>query len=390
MKGTIRRGLDIQEDAVLADALQLDEKNRSENLMIVDLLRNDLGRICEFGSVSVEELFSIERYETLFQMTSTVCGKLLEGVDYEEIFRSLFPCGSITGAPKLRTMQIIRELESGPRGVYTGAIGFFSPDKEAMFNVAIRTICLRGAEAEMGVGGGIVYDSAAEQEYRECLLKGSFLISRLPPFQLIETMLWSSEYERLALHLKRLKASAEYFSFSYQEDKVMRELFEHAAKFTLEKSYRVRLLLEKSGKIQITSSQIEREERPWRVAISSARTSSTDRFLRHKTTNRSLYEAKRQSAIELGFDDLLFLNERDEVTEGAITNLFAEIGDKLCTPPVSCGLLPGVYREYLLQSDPRTEERVLLLSDLKVAKAVYLSNSVRGLRKAQIHFDAVI
>lgn len=390
MKGTIRRGLDIEEDAALAQALQLDEKNRSENLMIVDLLRNDLGRISEFGSVAVEELFSVERYETLFQMTSTVSAKLLESVGYEEIFRSLFPCGSITGAPKLRTMQIIEELESEPRGVYTGAIGFFAPGGEAMFNVAIRTISLHGAEGEMGVGGGIVYDSIAEQEYKECLLKGSFLTERQPAFQLVETMRWSGEYERLALHLKRLRASAEYFDFSFHEEGVRQRLLEEATNFSSTMSYRVRLLQDKSGGIQITSSPIDREDKLWRVAISSKRTASTDRFLRHKTTNRSLYESQRQRAVERGFDDLIFLNEREEVTEGAITNIFVETGEKLCTPPVSCGLLPGVYREYLLQSNPEMEERILSLRDLRTAKLVYLCNSVRGLRKAEIHFDVVI
>lgn len=390
MKGTVARGRDVEEDKVSSDWLRHDEKNRAENLMIVDLLRNDLGRICEFGSVTVDDLFAIERYETLFQMTSGISGKLRNGVKYWDIFRSLFPCGSITGAPKVRTMEIIRELEPEPRGVYTGAIGFFSPYSEAAFNVAIRTVTLSGNQGEMGVGGGIVYDSDAVQEYRECLLKAAFLSESRPAFQLIETMLWSGNYQRLDYHMRRLKASCEYFAFLWDEKTITEELSRYASFFEVEKSYRVRLLLEKSGAVHLSSTVMEQEDKVFRVAIAPERTSSSDPFFRHKTTNRSLYDRWRSRALQGGFDEVLFLNECNQITEGAITNIFIDINGRLFTPPVSSGLLPGVYRRFLLDSNSRAEEKVLTMEDLYSAQAIYLCNSVRGLRRAEIHFSAVI
>ncbi len=213
IKGTMPRGLDSVEDKHAVFRLQNDEKNRSEHVMIVDLLRNDLGRICTAGSIRVEDLFSVERYETLLQMTSTISGTLLPEIRYYDIFRSLFPCGSITGAPKIRTMQIIRELERNPRGIYTGAIGFMSPAGSCAFNVAIRTLVVHNGHAQMGVGGGIVADSDPEGEYRECLLKAAFLMRTRPDFQLIETMLWENGYRLESGHLDRLESSAAYFNF---------------------------------------------------------------------------------------------------------------------------------------------------------------------------------
>lgn len=390
MKGTAARGRDLKEDRAARDWLHRDEKNRAENLMIVDLLRNDLGRICEFGSVTVDDLFTIERYDTLFQMTSGVSGRLRPEVDYWAVFRSLFPCGSITGAPKVRTMEIIRELESEPRGVYTGAIGFFSPHSEAVFNVAIRTVALCGNAGEMGVGGGIVYDSNAAQEYQECLLKASFLSDLRPSFQLIETMLWEGSYQRLAYHMNRLKASSEYFAFPWDEQAIEEELSRYAASLETVESYRVRLLMERSGEISLSSTRIEREDRPFRVAIASERVSSSNLFLRHKTTHRSMYDGWRSRALQCGLDEVLFLNECNQITEGAITNIFIEKDGRLLTPPLSCGLLPGVYRQFLLDTDPRAEERILTIEDLHSAEAVYLCNSVRGLRRAEIQFAAVI
>lgn len=390
MKGTAPRGLDLEEDQLIRERLHRDGKNRSENLMIVDLLRNDLGRICEFGSIQTKDLFAVERYETLFQMTSCISGKLREGIRYGEIFRSLFPCGSITGAPKLRTMQIIRELEKEARGIYTGAIGFFSPHAESSFNVAIRTITLSGQQGEMGVGGGIVYDSVADEEYRECLLKASFLRDAPSRFQLIETMLWDGAYQRLSLHMQRLKKSSEYFAFVWEEEAILEKLFEYASFFAPGKRYRVRLLMEKPGEIDLSSAEIENENTLFRVAISPVRTSSSDRFLRHKTTNRALYEEWRSRALRKGFDEVLFLNEENQVTEGSITNIFIEMGGKLLTPPLSCGLLPGVYRQFLLDSRPEIQQKVLTIGDLQAAQAIYLCNSVRGLRRTEIHFDAVI
>ncbi|MEK6571444.1 MAG: bifunctional anthranilate synthase component I family protein/class IV aminotransferase, partial [Bacteroidota bacterium] len=237
MKGTAQRGKTLEEDLQQASWLRHDEKNRAENLMIVDLLRNDLGRICEIGTVNVEELFSVEKYQTLFQMTSTISGRVKNGTTYLEILRSLFPSGSVTGAPKIRSMRIIHELEESPRGVYTGAIGYFSPANEAVFNVAIRTIVIRGNTGEMGVGSGIVFDSVPEDEYSECELKGQFLTVPYGEFELLETMLWDNGYPFLARHLKRLNESAQYFDYVCDVENLREQLLDLSRSFTHGKKY---------------------------------------------------------------------------------------------------------------------------------------------------------
>jgi para-aminobenzoate synthetase / 4-amino-4-deoxychorismate lyase len=379
MKGTMPRGLDIGEDAEAALRLKNDEKNRSEHVMIVDLLRNDLGRICTMGSVQVEDIFSVERYETLLQMTSTVSGRLRRGLSYYEIFKAMFPSGSITGAPKIRTMQIIREMEQAPRGVYTGAIGYISPDGSAAFNVAIRTLVLKDGEARMGVGGGIVADSEPAEEHRECLLKAEFLVRPPRDFQLIETMLWDGGLSFLSMHLDRLAASAEYFSFSYDRAAVTERLMNASNVFLPGERYRVRLLLGATGEVNVAATKLLPEAPSGLICVSRERTSSTDVFLRHKTTQRRLYESQYAEARTNGFDDMIFLNEREEVTEGAVTNIFLQREGQLLTPPLSSGVLPGVFRRHLLETTPNAREGVLKLSDLESADAVFLCNSVRGL-----------
>ncbi len=249
MKGTARRGVDKAEDDSLAHWLQNDLKNRSENVMIVDLLRNDLGRVCEYGSVRAERLFTVEKYETLFQMTSEISGVLRPEIRYAEIFSSLFPCGSVTGAPKHRTMEIIQELERGPRGVYTGAIGFFSPVREAVFSVPIRTVVLENNHGTMGVGSGIVIDSQAEEEFRECMLKAEFLTRREEPFDLLESILWSDGYILLAEHLERMQLSAEYFEFKFEREAVAAALEEAAKHFECGQRIKVRIQLERGGAV---------------------------------------------------------------------------------------------------------------------------------------------
>lgn len=396
MKGTAARGRTSQEDRQKAEWLRSDAKNRAENLMIVDLLRNDLGRLAKFGTVRTEKMFSLERYSTLWQMTSTVTADLRANVGYGEIFRALFPCGSITGAPKVRAMQLLAKLEDQPRGVYTGAIGFFSAER-TVFNVAIRTLALKGKEGIMGVGSGIVIDSVAAEEYSECKLKAEFLnlygeesaqdIAADDKFNLIETMLWDSVYSLLDLHIDRLMDSAEYFGFPCDRVQVMTALEEHARIFAAGVPRRVRLLLDADGGLHITSTTLpsRREDAQVRVRIAEQRTDSASRWLYHKTTQRALYsQALAQGAAEAGFDDVLFLNERDEVTEGAISNVFIEKHGRMYTPPIECGVLPGVYRRYLLQSRQEIAERVLTLDDLRNADAVYICNAVRGLRKALI------
>ncbi|WP_263351010.1 aminodeoxychorismate synthase component I [Acidicapsa acidisoli] len=383
MKGTAPRGADCAEDEAMAAWLQNNGKNRSENVMIVDLLRNDLGRICEFGSVDARRLFSIEKYETLFQMTSEISGTLRADVSNDEIFRSLFPCGSITGAPKLRTMEIIRELEVEPRGVYTGAIGFFSPHSEAVFSVPIRTVLLTGSRGEMGVGSGIVIDSQANEEYRECRLKSRFLTGSVKreaenePFQLIESILWQDGYCRLSMHIERLELSARYFGFRFDQTAILASLEAVECDLTPGQRTKVRLTLDRDGAMQITHAAAA-ENMPGKVVVSAHRVRSSDRLLRHKTTRRRLFDEQYQWAAALGFVDVLFLNERDEVTQGAISNLFVVKNGQWFTPPVSCGVLPGVYRRHLLEARPDATEKVLHLADLASADAVYLCNAIRG------------
>lgn len=384
MKGTMPRGLDSDEDAAATHRLRTDEKNRAEHLMIVDLLRNDLGRICTMGSVHVDDLFSVERYRTLLQMTSTVSGILRPGLSYYEIFKALFPSGSITGAPKIRTMQIIRELEQAPRGVYTGAVGYISPTGTATFNVAIRTLVIKHNQARMGVGGGIVADSDAGQEYRECKLKTAFLTRAHRDFQLIETMLWDGSLSHLSVHFNRLESSAAYFDLPFDRKAILSELSKATEHLRAPEQHRVRLLLDQVGKVTITIAPLADVQASGRVRISARRTCSTDVFLRHKTTQRSFYDDEYRQAAAEGFDDVLFLNERDELTEGAISNVFIECAGKLLTPPLRCGVLPGIFRRHLLDTNPAAQERVLYLPDLLAADAIFLSNSLRGLRRVTL------
>lgn len=387
MKGTAPRGADMAEDEAIAHWLHQDVKNRSENVMIVDLLRNDLGRICQYGSVHVDDLFAVEKYETLFQMVSQISGTLRPDVRYAEIFASLFPCGSITGAPKLRTMEIIRQLEPEPRGVYTGAIGFFSPSREAEFSVPIRTVVLASGCGEMGIGSGIVIDSNAEDEFRECLLKSQFLTHREDPFQLIESILWNGTYHLLPLHLQRLESSAAYFGFRFEQSAIvaaLEDLEKHLAIQLPTAPRKFRILLDRFGSVSISHAPVELQDAPCKAVVSRDRVSSTDRFLRHKTTRRQFYDQHRQQALAQGYDEVLFLNERGELTEGAISNVFLEKHGQLFTPPVTCGLLPGVYRRHLLETTPAATEKTLYLEDLVSADTVYLCNAVRGLRKVTV------
>jgi len=360
-------------------------------VMIVDLLRNDLRRVCKVNTVKVTELCSVETYPTVLQMVSTIKGNLRPGITYSEIFKALFPCGSITGAPKVRTMRIIRDLESHSRGVYTGCIGFISPvDDEAVFNVAIRTIVLSGVRGEMGIGGGIVWDSKAEEEFEECRLKGSFLNRSSERFELIETMLWHAQrgYVFLEGHLERLLSSAEYFDFPCQEVEVRERLGKAREQFNQGESQRVRLLLSRDGGITITSTSMPQivhngtTNHGIKVILSSERTNANDLFLRHKTTRRTMYDREFKLALSKQYDDAIFLNMDGHVTEGAIHNLFIVKDGQWITPPVTDGLLPGVLRAELLKSKCM-QEQSLILDDLLAADEVYLGNSVRGLRNVE-------
>jgi para-aminobenzoate synthetase/4-amino-4-deoxychorismate lyase len=398
MKGTIKRGPYPAEDARLIRFLHDDEKNRSENVMIVDLLRNDLGRVCTPGSVITRSLFDIETYETLHQMTSTISGHLPQETKLDPLFRALFPCGSVTGAPKIRTMEIIHELESGPRGVYTGAIGFIAPSGEATFNVPIRTIELNGGKGEMGIGSGIIHESDPEQEWRECLLKGRFLSDPAPTFSLIETLLWQpgSSYWLLTEHLERLAASAAYFLYPFSRSEVMARLDRLCMNFGAS-PMRVRLALTKSSRLELNATpcpapaginwpleQIANSELPM-VTFSSRATDPDSPWLFHKTTLREMYDTERQRALEAGFHEVLFTNIRGEVTEGSITSLFILREEALLTPAMECGLLPGVFRRHLLETAPLpVREAILTRQDLEQAEAIFVGNSVRGLIQVRI------
>ena len=388
MKGTMARGRTPKEDAAHAAFLRTDGKSRAENLMILDLMRNDLGRIAEIGSVSVTDMFKVETYRTLHQMTSGVRARLKGGIGAAGLLRHIFPCGSVTGAPKIRAMEIIRELEDAPRGVYTGAVGAFGPDGSVDLNVAIRTLFV-GADGtgEMGIGSGVVHDSDGPAEYDECLLKAAFITAGEEPFELIETMRWKrgSGYWLLDEHMRRLAASAAYFGYPCDEAAVRDALSRRAAAFDAP-MHRVRLTLTEDGRIRIAAAAMAPvgEDAVLRYAIAPGRTSSADRFLFHKTTRRRFYDETRERlAVETGCDEVLFLNEREELTEGSFTNLFVARGGRLLTPPLDCGLLDGTLRRTLL-ADPKrkVEEAVLRLADLQDAEGVFLGNSVRGLVRA--------
>ena len=375
MKGTAPRGRTLEEDIAAGEALRVDEKNRAENVMIVDLMRNDLGRICRTGTVRTPKLFDVERYPTVWQMTSTVEGELIEGCTVESIVRALFPSGSVTGAPKIRAMEHIAALEDAPRGAYTGAIGFFAPHRSCL-NVAIRTVALRGQSGTMGVGGGITHGSSASAEWEECQWKAAFLTQSQPEFKILETTLWDGEYRLLEDHLARMRDSAEYFGFRFDEQKIRRTLADSAAQFP-KALQRVRITLAQDGTLEIEHREY-REQRFGRVRISNRSVSTSDRFLFHKTTNRGLYDAEFAAAQKAQCDDALFFNEKGELTEGAIHSVFVVKDGVWRTPPVSCGLLPGTARAQILRERSNAREAILTMDDLLRADAIYLCNSVRG------------
>jgi para-aminobenzoate synthetase/4-amino-4-deoxychorismate lyase len=390
MKGTFKRGKDIKEDQKNILKLKSSLKDRSENLMIVDLLRNDFGRISEAGSVKTQELFKVEKYETLLQMISIIKAKLKKDISLNQLLKSVFPCGSVTGAPKIRAMQIIRDLEKEPRGIYTGSIGYLTPNKNAVFNVAIRTLVLDAAKkkAEMGIGSGIVYDSEAENEFQECLLKADFTKKTFSGFKLIETLLVKKNKKvyLLGYHLKRLNNSLKYFDFCYNEGVIKDKLQRYLKKLDNSKIYKLRLLHSKNGSLIIRHSPLEKNPaKNLKVAISKKRVNSSEVFLYHKTTNRALYDAEYKKAVNKGLAEIIFLNEYDQVTEGAISNIIIKKKNYYYTPPISCGLLNGVYRQYLINKNNFfLEEKIIYKKDLLKADKVFICNSLRGLREVKL------
>ena len=373
MKGTAPAGSD-------PDALRSDAKQRAENLMIVDLIRNDLSRVAQAGSVAVPSLFEVECYPTVNQMTSTVTASLRDGLDPIDVIAALFPCGSVTGAPKIRAMELIAALELDSRGAYTGAIGYLGPDGSAAFNVAIRTLAITDGDnrAVMGLGSGVVADSRPEAEWRECLAKGAFVTAGATRFDLVETMKFDSKAGLLLLetHLGRLKASAQALGFACDRHAIRNEL--QAATFRLMTDSRVRMRLSPTGAVAIEVTALP--ESPFLADIALARRPVTrdDFRLRHKTSDRHFYDEARRTG---GAFEVVLIDEDGFVTEGSFTNIFVERGDTLVTPPLARGLLPGVLRTTLIE-EGRAVEGELTPADL--AGEFLIGNALRGLIPARL------
>lgn len=383
MKGTVKRGTADAQDRALAKALQMDAKNRAENLMIVDLLRNDLSRIAGAGSVSVTDLYTIETYPSLHTLTSGIEAKVKD-LSFAQILPALFPCGSVTGAPKIRAMEIIHELERAPRGAYCGALGLIDPNGYTRFNVGIRTLNLHeDGTYNYAVGSGVVADSGAKEEYDECLLKASFLQIG---FGLIETFGWHQQtgFMWLDLHVARLVRSANALGFIVAKREIIAAL--NTKLDTLFGPHKIRLELAKNGtfKIETAALSIENPDTVWPVAMSKNPVSSRDDLLAHKTTRRQFIEGElKRLKTETGCKDTLFFNERDELCEGCYTNVFIIKDGAMLTPPVSSGLLPGILRQVLLETG-QAKEQVLTIEDVQNAEAIYIGNSVRGLIRARL------
>lgn len=380
-------------DEAEAHALVNSEKNRAENLMIVDLLRNDLSRVAVTGSVAVPSLFSLETYPTVHHMTSTVTATTREGITLENIFCALFPCGSITGAPKIKTTEIIDALETSPRGIYCGAIGYIAPDRRAVFNVPIRTVTMDSARgtAQCGVGGGITWDSTAGEEHAEALTKARFLGAGGGHFELLETLLLQDgHYAFLDRHLARLLTGAQRFGHLADLPAIRAALAAHAATYP-HQLRRVRLLVSHAGEITVTCTALQTAPDDWlaasadaervNVALALKPVDSQHQFLRYKTTARAAYDAHIDNAPE-AFDILLW-NERDEITEFTRANVVISLDGKLLTPRLACGLLPGVLRSELLEKKI-IHDAIIRRDDLKRANGIWFINSVRGWLPAQI------
>ena len=388
MKGTLKRAPTCKQDQTFQKTLQRDEKSRAENLMIVDLMRNDLSRISQTGSVTVEDLFKVETYQSLHQMISVIRAKPQEDLPLLEQMRAIFPPGSITGAPKIRAMELINEIEKAPRGIYTGAIGYFSPNRDYCFNVAIRTLELdQDGKGQMGIGSGLVYDSQPDQEYDECLLKMQFLTKEHPEFSLLETMAYKPSQGVLYKkeHSDRLTSSAKYFQIPFEQQDFEELLKSFTQNST--QSLRLRLLLNQNGTMTITASPLEAQEADevWQLSVAEKPMHSANIYLYHKTTHRHFYDQARQKAQtkNKNIKEVIFLNERGEVTEGSFTNLFIKKDGQLYTPPISCGLLSGTLRMHMLNNGD-VKEKILTLNDLETADQLYVGNSVRGLLKARL------
>ncbi|ELS04832.1 aminodeoxychorismate synthase, component I [Xenococcus sp. PCC 7305] len=389
MKGTVARGYSCDRDLALAQWLHTSEKNRAENVMIVDMIRNDLAKIAQLNSIKVTNLFQVEKYPTLWQMTSTVTAKTKAPIT--DIMSAMFPCASITGAPKSRTMEIIRELETQPRNIYTGTIGFITPNNQAQFNVAIRTVAInkKTNHAEYGVGGGIVWDSISHQEYQECQIKSQVLTRKYPSFDLLETILWTAHegYFLLNYHLQRLENSASYFNFELDLPAIDKKL-QLLANSLADKPHKVRLIVTKKGQIKCEAIPLSLSKlslsQPVKLCLADAAIDIHNPFVYHKTTNRKVYN----NTLKLypDYDDVILWNERQEITETCIANIVVKINGQLLTPPVESGLLAGTFRAHLL-ADKKITEAVIRKQDLLQCENIYVINSVRKWQTVNLKKD---
>jgi para-aminobenzoate synthetase/4-amino-4-deoxychorismate lyase len=377
MKGTAPRGRFAEEDAARAASLAASDKDRAENVMIVDMMRSDLGRIAVPGSVRVDRLFEVETYPTVHQMTSSISARTATGTRLTDVFRALFPSASITGAPKVSTMGWIADLEGDPRNVYCGAIGYVAPRGESVFSVPIRTLLVdtQSGTAEYGVGGGVTWDSTREGEYKEAWLKAGILFEDCPAFDLLETLLLEEgRFRLLKRHLNRLEASARYFAFSTCGDAARAALAAFADAHP-KGLFRVRLTASPDGQVHLAGMPLSEPRAPRLFALADEPVNSTSRFLYHKTTFRDVYERRRGEDEDVY--DVLMWNERGEITEFTTGNVALEIGGALWTPPVACGVLPGTFRARMLE-EGALAECVLTRADLAEARRVWFLNSVRG------------
>lgn len=379
MKGTARRGFDHSNDEFIKYELEKSEKDRAENVMIVDLIRNDLGRISEYGSVKVKDLFEVEKYESVFQMVSTIESRLKKNLKISNILKNIFPCGSITGAPKISTMEIINELEKERRGIYTGSIGLIRKNK-ITFNVPIRTLTIdkKSGKGEIGLGSGIVWDSIAEQEFEETKLKGKFLTEPVQPFKIIETTkIEDQQIYMLNEHLDRMEQTADYFMFYFKRNKVQSYLKNIVSKID-RNSYRLRIMLDKHGKLYHTISELHPLSDNLKIIVSQNKIYSNNKFQYFKTTNRKLYDKEYKKYSFKNYFDIIYFNEKGELAEGSITNIFIYKDDVISTPPLNTGILSGIYRKHLLRNNSGIRERKLYLDDLLKADKIVLTNSVQG------------
>ncbi|MCP9037578.1 aminodeoxychorismate synthase component I [Streptococcus oralis] len=377
MKGTTQRGVTNQEDLEQASWLEQDPKNRSENMMIVDLLRNDMNRISEVGSEHVERLCQVEQYSTVWQMTSTIKSQLRPDVELVEIFRSLFPCGSITGAPKIATMEIIKNLEPQPRGVYCGTIGLLLPNGRRIFNVAIRTIQLYMGQAIYGVGGGITWDSTWESEYREVHQKAAVLYRKQPRFQLITTGKISKKQLLFEdQHLERLTKASRYFAYLFDPEDLRQKIEEECQACDANQDYRLRITLSKSGEIELSRQVLT----PLSPSFCQAQLCLQEADLQQAFT---YFKTTHRPHLSIGEQEIIYHNVAGELLETSIGNLVLKIAGELYTPPTSLGILPGIYRQHLLETG-QVKEKIMTLEDLNQAEAIYGCNAVRGLYELEV------